>query len=230
LNVKTTPPGFLENGAMPIRIVFALLSLCAALPAWAQETASPAPTRSALPARELGAKELLADLRKGGYVLYFRHAATDFSQNDEKMKSYEDCASQRNLVDRGRADARAAGEAIRELGIPIDRVLASPFCRTVETAQLLFGRAEKMTEVRGGPAVSAGSDRYAELRTILATPVRAGTNLAVVSHGNPFVSVAGPPYLAEGEAAVIRPLGTDFQVVARVRIDGWEALQNGAVK
>jgi phosphohistidine phosphatase SixA len=140
------------------------------------------------------------------------------------MKRYEDCADQRNLIDRGRADARAAGAIIRQLGIPTERVLASPFCRTVETAQLLFGRAEKMQEVRGGPAASAGSERYASLRKILATPVRPGTNLVVVSHGNPFYSVAGPPYLAEGEAAVLRPLGTDFQVVARVKIDGWEVL------
>jgi broad specificity phosphatase PhoE len=173
---------------------------------------------------------VLAELRYGGYVLYFRHAATDFSQNDEKMKRYEDCADQRNLVDKGRADARAAGAAIRQLGIPVERVLASPFCRTVETAQLLFGRAERMPEVRGGPAVTAGSDRYAPLKRILAAPVRAGGNLVVVSHGNPFYSVAGPPYLAEGEAAVVRPLGADFQVVARIRIDGWEALQGGAAK
>jgi phosphohistidine phosphatase SixA len=173
---------------------------------------------------------LLAALRGGGYILYFRHAATDFSQNDEKMKRYEDCADQRNLVDQGRADARAAGSAIRELGIPVGGVLASPFCRTVETAQLLFGRAEKMHEVRGGPAVAAGSERYAELKKILATPIPEGTNLVVVSHGNPFYSVAGPPYLAEGEAAVVQPLGRDFRIVARVRLDGWEALKRTALK
>jgi phosphohistidine phosphatase SixA len=184
--------------------------------------------RSSLPSQELPAAELLAQLRKGGYVLYFRHAATDFSQNDERMKSYEDCASQRNLIDKGRSDARAIGAAIRELRIPVERVLASPFCRTVETAQLLFGHAEKMQEVRGGPSAPAGSERYAALRKILATPVRAGSNLAVVSHGNPFYSVAGPPYLAEGEAAVIRPLGADFQVIARIRIDSWEGLRNAA--
>lgn len=194
--------------------------------AWAQTSAS----RSSLPPRELPPSQLLADLRHGGYILYFRHAATDFSQNDEKMTRYENCAAQRNLIDKGRADARAAGAAIRQLGIPVERVLASPFCRTVETAELLFGRVEKMGEVRGGPAVSAGSDRYAPLKRILATPVRAGSNLVVVSHGNPFYSVAGPPYLAEGEAAVIRPLGADFQVVARVRIEGWEALKSGPAK
>ncbi|HYQ94921.1 MAG TPA: hypothetical protein VEP70_08835, partial [Burkholderiales bacterium] len=66
------------------------------------------------------------------------------------------------------------------------------------------------------------------LREILATPVRAGSNLVVVSHGNPFYSVAGPPYLAEGEAAVIRPLGADFQVIARIRVDRWNALGSTA--
>src|SRR3989441_12350799 len=92
------------------------------------------------------------------YTTLFR--STDFSQNDERMKSYEDCANQRNLIDRGRSDARAAAAAIRHLGVPVERVLASPFCRTVETAQLLFGRAEKMEEVRGGPSAPADAERY----------------------------------------------------------------------
>jgi len=208
-----------------IRFAFALAALLVWAPAWPQ-TAEP--QRSSLPSRELPPAELLAELRKGGYVLYFRHAATDFSQNDARMKSYEDCADQRNLIDKGRSDARAIGAAIRELRIPVERVLASPFCRTVETAQLVFGRAEKMQEVRGGPSAPAGSERYAALQKILATPVRAGSNLAVVSHGNPFYSVAGAPYLAEGEAAVIRPMGGDFQVVARIRIDSWEGLKRAA--
>jgi phosphohistidine phosphatase SixA len=211
----------------PIRLLaVAFPALLFALPALPQEATSAAPGRSALPAHEPAAPELLAALRKGGYVLYFRHAATDFSQNDEKMKSYEDCADQRNLIDKGRADARAAGAAIRDLGIPVGRVLASPFCRTVETARRLFGRAEKMTEVRGGPTAPAGSDRYAQLKRILETPVHEESNLVVVSHGNPFYSVAGPPYLAEGEAAVIRPLGTDFEIVSRVTIDRWAALNS----
>src|SRR5262245_14782850 len=215
---------------MPMRMLAAAFALVLAIPAWTQESANAPVPRSSLPARETSPSQLLAELRKGGYVLYFRHAATDFSQNDEKMKRFEDCADQRNLIDKGRADARAAGAAIRELKIPVERVLASPFCRTVETAQLLFGRAEKMNEVRGGPAMPAGSDRYAALRKILVTPVRAGSNLAIVSHGNPFYSVAGPPYLQEGEAAVIRPLVTDFRIVARVRVDGWEAMKGAAPK
>jgi phosphohistidine phosphatase SixA len=210
------------------RLAPALAALLICLPAWTQTAPKPEADRSSLPSHELRPAELLSELRQGGYVLYFRHTSTDFSQNDEKMQSFEDCANQRNLIDKGRAEARAVGVAIRELRIPIERTLASPFCRTVETAQLMLGRAEKMQEVRGGPSAPADSERYAALRRILATPVRAGANLAVVSHGNPFYSVAGPPYLAEGEAAVIRPLGADFQVIARIRVDRWGALGNAS--
>jgi broad specificity phosphatase PhoE len=210
------------------RIAAALATLIFYLPLWAQSPAWAPAARSSLPSRALPPAELLSELRKGGYVLYFRHTSTDFSQNDERMKSYEDCGHQRNLTDKGRAEARSVGATIRELGIPFGRVLTSPFCRTVETAQLLFGRAEKMQEVRGGPAAPANADRYAALRRILATPVPGGTNLAVVSHGNPFISVAGPPYLAEGESAVVRAVSGDFEVIGRIRIEDWGTLERSA--
>ena len=162
-------------------------------------------------------------LRGGGYVLYFRHAATDMSKNDANMTSFDDCPTQRNLVDRGRDDARAIGAAVRALGIPIGKVRASPFCRTVETATLAFGRAEKSAEVRGGPVRADDPARYAPLRKLLSQPPARGTNDVVVSHGNPFYAVAGPPYLAEGEAAVVLPTGDGFRVVARLRIEDWAA-------
>ena len=80
--------------------------------------------------------------------------------------------------------------------------------------------------MRGGPARPDSPDRYAELRALLGTPVPRGTNVAIASHGNPFYGVAGPPYLAEGEMAVVEPLGDSrFRIVARVRKDDWEALR-----
>ena len=167
----------------------------------------------------------LADaLRQGGYILYFRHTATDFSQNDERMTGFEDCANQRNLTDAGRADARAIGAAIRSLGIPIGEVLASPFCRTRETAELIFGRYTVSTAVRGGPAQN-DSGRYDELRVLLTRRVPGKVNLAIASHGNPFAAVVGTPYLAEGEAAIIEPQDAGFSVVARIKKDEWAVLK-----
>jgi phosphohistidine phosphatase SixA len=174
----------------------------------------------AFPALAQPDPELLSRLRAGGYVLYLRHTSTDFSQNDAKMTSFEDCASQRNLTDRGRDEARALGEHVKRLKIPIGEVLASPFCRTMETARLAFGKAKATNEVRGGPASDAG-ERYGQLKKLLSSPVAKGTNLVISSHGNPFHAVAGPPYLAEGEIAVVRPEGERFSVIARIRLTDW---------
>jgi len=169
---------------------------------------------------------LLAELRRGGYVLYIRHASTDFSQNDAKMTGYEDCANQRNLTDKGREEARAVGEHIKRLKIPIGRVLASPYCRTMETARLAFGKAQPMQEARGGPSRTDDAKKYEGLRKLLSTPVPKGENVVISSHGNPFHALAGPPYLAEGEIAVVRPQGDSaFAVVGRIRLQDWELLQ-----
>jgi hypothetical protein len=141
------------------------------------------------------------------------------------MTTFEDCTKQRNLTDKGRGEARAIGAAIRELGIPVGRVLASPFCRTVETAMLAFGRAEKTLDLRGWAASSVDPDRYATLRGYLAAPPIAATNTVLVGHGNPFRAVAGPPHLMEGEAAVIRPLGDKrFEIAARIQVQQWTDL------
>ena len=193
------------------------LALCfgAALPAIAAES----------PPESLSGAALLQALRGGGLILYFRHTSTDFGQNDDAMSGYEDCARQRNLTDRGRDEARRIGDAIKRLDIPIGDVLASPFCRTRETAQLIFGRATVAPAVRGGPARPDSDDRYAELRKLLSTPPSRGSNLAIASHGNPFHAVTDTQYLSDGEAAVIRPLGAlGFRIVARIPKDGWDAL------
>lgn len=184
----------------------------------------PAP-RSSAAVRRLAPAETVAELKRGGYVIYFRHTSTDFAQNDAQSKSYDDCAHQRNLTDGGRMQARAIGGAVRELKLPIDKVIASPMCRTMETARLAFGAAEPVPEMRGAALPVADPNRYAALKKLFATPYPRGANLVVASHGNPFYGAAGPPYLAEGEAAVIRGLGDgDFEVIARIRVNDWPAL------
>ena len=192
------------------------LGLALARPAAAQTTDAP-------PA--LSDAELLAQLRAGGLVVYFRHTATDFSRNDRATRDYDDCAHQRVLSAKGRADARAIGEQWKRLRLPVGRVLASPYCRTRDVAQRMFGRYERSPEVRGGPA-DAGAERYAGLRHLLSTPVTGRANLIISSHGNPYHAVAGPPYLTEGEAAVVRPLGDGrWQVLARLQGTDWARLR-----
>ena len=163
--------------------------------------------------------------RKHWLLLYLRHTSTDFSRDDVKSRSDDDCDNQRPLTDRGRDEARQIGSDMRKLGIPINEVLASPRCRTVEVARLAFGNFEIAPEARGGGYNAIPVERYSGLRALFDKgPGNKSKNTVIVSHGNPFYATAGAPYLAEGEAAIIKPLGKDFEVIARVRWDGWSAL------
>jgi phosphohistidine phosphatase SixA len=187
--------------------------------------APPAALGQTSAATPLSGPELLAALRAGGYILYFRHADTDHSQNDERMTSVEDCTTQRNLTDRGRDHSRAIGEVIRTLGIPIGAVLASPLCRTVETAMLAFGTAQKAPAAReGGPLPPGSPGRFPALRALLSTPPAPGANTVIVAHAYPYFSLVGGQFLSEGEADVVRPRGGDFEVVARVGLRQWREL------
>ena len=203
---------------------FLLHCSIAALCSAAVETALPA-DRTALPdpAAAIAHAELADALRRGGFTLYFRHTATDFSQPDRDDDALADCSRQRNLTEQGRSDARAVGDAMRAMKLPIGDVAASPYCRTMETARLITGRATASRDVRGH-ATPRGKPDYSALERLLATPPAPGTLRIVAGHGNPFFDIAGPPRLDEGEAAVIRGDGQRWTIVARIKVAEWARL------
>jgi len=204
-----------------VLIAFAIAAAgFSALPCRAQ-AAGIAGTQSSVPqaGQALDGARLVSVLRGGGYVIYFRHTATDFSKDDLQMKGLDDCANQRPLTVKGRLDAQRTGERIRELRLAGGEVLASPMCRTMEHAQLVFARATPtlaMREFDGGD--------FPGLKQLLASPVEPGRNRWLFGHGIPFRTVAGPPQLNEGEAVVIKPTGQSWVVVARIAVDDWAAL------
>ena len=52
----------------------------------------------------------------------------------------------------------------------------------------------------------------------------------IVGHGTPFRAIAGPPHLSEGEAAVLKPLGNRYLIVARIATTDWAHLLDIATK
>ena len=185
---------------------------------------------------ELEGIALFEALRQGGYNVYFRHAATDWSQQDhvEQAGDWTSCdpARIRQLSESGRATARAVGVAMRGLGIPVGRVLASPYCRTVQTAEeMALGPVETTTDVMnlrvagyfgGREAIVAAAQRR------LGTPPAAGVNDVYVAHGN-VAQAATPVYPGEGEGVVFRPLGENrFSFVGRLSPEMWQALAEQA--
>jgi hypothetical protein len=56
------------------------------------------------------------------------------------------------------------------------------------------------------------------------TAPSAASNEVVVGHAYPFYSLVGGQYLDEGQAAILRPQGTTFEVLARVGLKEWREL------
>lgn len=71
-----------------------------------------------------------------GYVLLMRHALAP-GVGDPENFAVNDCSTQRNLSDEGRAQAREIGQWLKGTKIKIFRVESSRWCRAKETAKLL---------------------------------------------------------------------------------------------
>ena len=76
-------------------------------------------------------------LRRGGFVALMRHADAPGGAGDPPGFKLEDCTTQRNLSEKGQANARAVGTRLKAEGIVIGRLLSSPWCRCLDTARLL---------------------------------------------------------------------------------------------
>jgi phosphohistidine phosphatase SixA len=194
-------------------------------------TAAPAPTRI-VPAVPNAATDsiphvadstLVRDLRKGGYILLFRHGMTNWNERDGAEGDFANRAKQRNLSESGRAQAVALGKAIAALGIPIEKVLASPMWRCRDTAQLAFGAYDTTIMLYGkGPTF-----REARIK-MLATAPATGKNLVLVGHQDHFIPIVPGlkrDQLKEGDALVFQPLGSGtYRVVTQVTPSEWAKL------
>jgi broad specificity phosphatase PhoE len=169
-------------------------------------------------------QELVHALREGGYVLYFRHAATETIVEDWDKLDIADCATQRNLSEKGREQARAIGAAFDTFGIKVARILSSPFCRALDTAKLAFGKVEISDDLYF--SVYADADKFQlrrlALQTWLATPPPTGSNVVIVSHQHNLEDAVGLSLEVEGTAAVFRPHGDGtFYLVAVMPPEKW---------
>lgn len=166
---------------------------------------------SALAAPDATEQALLERLRSGGYVVYWRHAATDRRQRDTDFSDMDRCATQRNLSEQGRAEARAAGALFVDYGVPVGEVVSSDFCRNRETAVLAFGRYERVPDLWNLPQARAGGHDREQLAAALrkrlgSEPADPVVNTIIVGH-NLNLQVAAGVVLDEGDMAVFRPLG-----------------------
>jgi phosphohistidine phosphatase SixA len=145
-----------------------------------------------------------AALRDGGHVALMRHALAPGGTGDPPGFRLEDCTTQRNLSEEGRADAAAVGAMLWGEEIMIDKVLSSPWCRCVETARLMDVGAVEIEPTLSNAFVlrDRREDLAAGARTIIAA-WRGPGNLLVVTHGANIQALTGGGNPDSGEIVVV---------------------------
>jgi broad specificity phosphatase PhoE len=175
----------------------------------------------ALPGTALAAEDLWARLRRGNAVLLMRHATTEPGLGDPKGYRLDDCRTQRNLSEEGRAEARRVGERLARERVTVERVYSSPWCRCRDTAQLAFGRFEEWEPLSSVFDFPDREPDYSErVKKRIATVGRPGRrgNVAMVTH-NVNIAALTRESVAPAEIVVVEAQGCcGLRMLGRLRL------------
>ena len=147
-------------------------------------------------------------LRNGGHVVLLRHANITGSTEPANF-DIDKCATQRNLSERGRQQARKIGALFAARAAPVERVLSSRYCRCLDTARMGFEREpEPFAPLDPPPADQAG--KAAQMAAIIGQvrDFSGSGNLVMVTHLEDIQELTGISP-REGEAVIVTPKGED---------------------
>ena len=139
---------------------------------------------------------------EGGFILHFRHAErdkwidvymydsleSDLHENGKNKTRYAEddyfsdavCLNQR-----GKIQAKAMGETLNAIGLPVGDVLSSVSCRSRQTADLVFGGYDTLHRVlvHDGPYNDIAADRLKNLVKFYSNlKLKKDTNTIISSH------------------------------------------------
>ena len=170
------------------------------------------------PAVAADEQQAWAALTGGGHIALIRHGnAPPGYGGDPPGFRFDDCKTQRNLDDKGRAQGKALGEAFRKHGVRVDRVLSSPVCRCMDTASLMAVGTVESSWALVPDRDPTNRARLRELKEIVSTWRGPGT-LVLVSHGftiEPLIGIVPD----QAEVIVLRPTpgsGNGASIVGRI--------------
>jgi phosphohistidine phosphatase SixA len=156
-------------------------------------------------------------LRAGGHVAVMRHTDAPGGAGDPPGFRLEDCATQRNLSAKGRADAAAIGARIKSEGVAFEKVLSSPWCRCLDTAKLMdVGEVQAEPTFSNAFVLSGQRDALTAGARAIVQAWRGPGTLLVVTHGANIRALTGVSP-AQGEIVVVRAgPGGSIEPVGRI--------------
>jgi len=148
--------------------------------------------------------DLVKLMKSGGHILMIRHAYAPGSGDPAYFK-IGDCATQRNLNNRGRAQARDIGEWLRSKGIKNAKVYSSQWCRCQETATLLgFGPVAELPALDSFYGMPENQEPNIKmLRSFIANLPDDGELIIFVTHFETILEIAGEG-VSPGEGVVLK--------------------------
>ena len=161
--------------------------------------------------------DLIERMQAGGHILMIRHAlAPGFG--DPPGFQIGDCATQRNLDERGRKQARAIGNWLRSNGITTARVYSSQWCRCLETAELLeVGPVKELPALNSFFELTQNRDpNLRALRKFIAEQPDDDVLIILVTH-QVTISAIADEFVASGQGVLLNLNGdAPYAVVGRV--------------
>ena len=182
--------------------------------------------------RRIGKSSLLASLKDGGYVIYFRHATTekDYADQADPLMRLDDCNSQRKLSTQGINESYKIGKAFASKGIPVDKIIVSEYCRSWKTANFAFGEwTQKDSRLNFLPYESYTEDHIALMKKnvipLLTRSPLPGTNTIIIGHDDIFEAATGIYPEPQGIAYILQIEGKNsFKIITSVLPSEWATL------
>jgi len=169
----------------------------------------------AWPAGSQASEDARTLLRAGGVVVALRHAHAPGTFDPPGFELGR-CATQRNLDESGRAQARAIGAWFSSHHLVPSAVRSSPWCRCMDTARLAFGRSEAWPALGSVHQATDAAAQIAALRLALAQ-IGPGRFEVWVSHQFTLSALTGES-TASGEGLVLQAAADGaVRVAARLR-------------
>ncbi|KPF63361.1 hypothetical protein IP69_19300 [Bosea sp. AAP35] len=167
---------------------------------------------------ETDRERLWSALATPGHVVLMRHADAPGGGDPADFR-IGDCATQRNLGERGRVQARRLGDEFRRRAVPVALVLTSQWCRARETAALMAigpveDEATALNSFFGRPGERDAAT--VALRRRLATLPAEAATVVMVTHQVNITALTGV-FPASGEMVVLKrdPQG-EFSTLGRL--------------
>ena len=158
-------------------------------------------------------------LRGNGHVALIRHAQAPGTLDPEGYR-LDDCSTQRQLSEKGRADARKLGDIFRAQKVKVGKIVSSQWCRCRHTAELMdLGPVEQAPTFNNAAVLREQRDELAAGGRKYIAAWRGPGTLIVATHGANVLAMLGV-HPAQGEVIVVKPDAANekgMTLVGRIR-------------